>query len=90
MKLQSNTKDGNKGAVNKFKKKEIKMEVDSDHEEFEETKKVKGSGKFHKEGKLLKKKKKTIFNRWDERYLILKDNFIYFYNEKPKSKDEKP
>ena len=46
-------------------------------------KKAAGSS-LHKEGKVYKKKKKTIFTQWDDRYLVLDGDKLKFYADSTK------
>jgi tRNA G18 (ribose-2'-O)-methylase SpoU len=72
-----------------FKKREMRMDLEEDEEE--EVPKPKataaktgGSKKLHKEGKVYKKKMKTIFTQWDERYLVLEGENLIFYSDSSK------
>jgi outer membrane lipoprotein-sorting protein len=72
-----------------FKKREMRMDLEEDEEE--EVPKPKaaatktgGSKKLHKEGKVYKKKMKTIFTQWDERYLVLEGEKLMFYSDSSK------
>lgn len=63
--------------------------MDLEDDEEEEVVKPKasksgGSKKLHKEGKVYKKKMKTIFPQWDERYLVLEGEKLMFYSDSSK------
>ena len=60
---------------------------DDEEEEDHKVKSKKKAGvkkKIYKEGKVLKKKKKTIFTQWDERYLVLEGDKLLFYADSAK------
>jgi outer membrane lipoprotein-sorting protein len=71
-----------------FKKREMRMDLEDDEEEEivkpKATTKIGGSKKLHKEGKVYKKKMKTIFTQWDERYLVLEGEKLMFYSDSTK------
>ena len=48
------------------------------------TQKKKGTGKYQKEGMVLKKKRKSLFNQWDKRYMVLDGFNLHFYDDKTK------
>lgn len=58
---------------NPFKKRPKKADSDSEDDPKPRAKAKKGSGKKEesKEGWVLKKKRKSVFNQWDKRYLSL-------------------
>ena len=70
-----------------FKKREMRMDIEDDEEEEVVKPKATKSGglkKLHKEGKVYKKKMKTIFTKWEERYLVLEGEKLMFYSDSSK------
>ena len=73
--------------VSAFKKREMRMDLEEDEEEEvikPKATKSGGSKNLYKEGKVYKKKMKTIFTQWDERYLVLDGEKLFFYSDTSK------
>ena len=62
-----------------FKKRQMDVEEESEEEEWSAKKGKKKKKGPAKEGYLLKKKMKTVFKSWEQRYVVLEDNKVLFY-----------
>lgn len=63
-----------------FKKRQMDVEEESEEEERSAKKgKKKKKNDLAKEGYLLKKKMKTVFKSWEQRYVVLEEDKVLFY-----------